>query len=74
MLFNKKNIVYNTEIRFPIFSTIFKRPIGNSFLRNLQIIAFADAGIATNDLTKIKNNVQIIDNFSSAPSFMKDAN
>jgi outer membrane protein assembly factor BamA len=38
--------VYNTELRLPILPTFMKRPIQSSFLRNLQAVAFVDAGSA----------------------------
>ncbi len=41
-------IVINSEFRFPVFSTIFNRPINNAFLRNFQIIQFFDFGTAWN--------------------------
>lgn len=41
-------VVINSEFRFPVFSTLFSRPINNSFLRNFQIIQFFDFGTAWN--------------------------
>jgi outer membrane protein assembly factor BamA len=40
--------VINAELRAPILATILKRPIQSAFLKNLQAIAFADAGSAWN--------------------------
>ena len=48
-------VVLNSEFRFPVFSTLFNRPINNSFLRNFQIIQFTDFGTAWNGAyTKLK--------------------
>ena len=42
------NVVINSEIRMPVFSTFFNRPINNAFLRNLQLVQFFDLGTAWN--------------------------
>ncbi|MEP6675903.1 MAG: hypothetical protein ABJA78_12130 [Ferruginibacter sp.] len=41
-------VVFNSEFRLPVFTTLFNRPINNSFLRNFQIIQFTDLGTAWN--------------------------
>ena len=41
-------VVINSEFRLPVFSTLFKRPINNAFLRNFQLIQFTDFGTAWN--------------------------
>lgn len=41
-------ITLNSEFRFPVFSTLLKRPINNAFIRNFQIIQFLDLGSAWN--------------------------
>lgn len=41
-------IVLNSEIRVPVFSTFFNKPINNAFLRNFQIVQFFDLGTAWN--------------------------
>lgn len=41
-------IVINSEIRVPVFSTFLNRPINNAFLRNFQLVQFADLGTAWN--------------------------
>jgi hypothetical protein len=41
-------VVMNSEFRFPVFSTLLKRPINNAFLRNFQVIQFIDLGTAWN--------------------------
>lgn len=42
------NLVMNSEVRFPVFSTLFNRPINNAFLRNFQLVQFVDLGTAWN--------------------------
>jgi hypothetical protein len=42
------NLVINSEIRVPVFSTFFNRPINNAFLRNFQLVQFVDLGTAWN--------------------------
>ena len=37
-------VLYNTELRFPIFHYLFNRPIKSDFINNFQIIAFGDVG------------------------------
>ncbi len=41
-------LVVNSEIRVPVFSTFLNRPINNAFLRNFQLVQFADLGSAWN--------------------------
>jgi hypothetical protein len=41
-------VIINSEIRVPLFSTFFNRPINNSFLRNFQLLQFIDLGTAWN--------------------------
>lgn len=38
--------VFNTELRFPIFKFLYKRPIRSDFIQNFQIITFCDIGTA----------------------------
>lgn len=42
------NLVFNSEVRFPVFSTLFNRPINNALLRNFQLVQFVDLGTAWN--------------------------
>ena len=42
------NVVINSEVRFPVFSTLFNRPINNALLRNFQLVQFVDLGTAWN--------------------------
>ena len=41
-------VVLNSELRLPVFSTFFNRPINNAFLRNFQLVQFFDLGTAWN--------------------------
>jgi hypothetical protein len=38
--------VWNNELRLPVFSYFIHRPIQSSFIRNFQIVGFADVGTA----------------------------
>jgi outer membrane protein assembly factor BamA len=38
--------VFSTEFRLPVITTFIKRPIQSALLKNLQVVAFADAGTA----------------------------
>ncbi|MEO6832478.1 MAG: hypothetical protein ABI378_08585 [Chitinophagaceae bacterium] len=40
----------NIELRMPILTTILKRPVNSSFLRNLQLVGFSDVGSAWNGI------------------------
>ena len=39
-------VLWNSELRIPIFSAFAKRPIKMSFIRDFQIVGFFDAGMA----------------------------
>ena len=41
-------LVVNSEIRVPVFSTFLNKPINNAFVRNFQLVQFADLGTAWN--------------------------
>lgn len=41
-------VVINSEVRVPVFSSLFNKPINNAFLRNFQIVQFVDLGTAWN--------------------------
>ncbi|MGB8193815.1 MAG: hypothetical protein WCF67_17920 [Chitinophagaceae bacterium] len=41
-------LIINSELRFPVFSTLFNKPINNAFLRNFQLVQFFDLGSAWN--------------------------
>lgn len=40
------DVVINSELRLPVFTTLFNKPINNAFLRNFQIVQFFDLGTA----------------------------
>ncbi|HVS98585.1 MAG TPA: hypothetical protein VHE54_18965 [Puia sp.] len=42
------DVVINSELRLPVFTTLFNKPINNAFLRNFQIVQFFDLGTAWN--------------------------
>jgi hypothetical protein len=39
-------VVLNSELRLPVFSTFFNKPINSAFIRNFQIVQFIDLGTA----------------------------
>jgi hypothetical protein len=41
-------VTLNSELRLPVWTTFFNRPINNAFLRNFQITQFIDLGTAWN--------------------------
>jgi hypothetical protein len=41
-------LVINSEIRAPVFASLFNKPINNAFLRNFQVVQFIDLGTAWN--------------------------
>ncbi len=41
-------MVFNSEIRIPVFTTFINRPINSAFLRNFQLVQFIDLGTAWN--------------------------
>ncbi len=41
-------VVINSELRFPLLTSILNTPINNAFLRNFQIVQFLDLGTAWN--------------------------
>lgn len=45
------NLILNSEIRWPIFSFLFNKPIKSAFIKNFQLIGFFDVGSAYNGLT-----------------------
>jgi len=40
--------IFTTELRLPVLTTFIKRPIQSAILKNLQVVAFMDAGSAWN--------------------------
>lgn len=48
-------VVINSEVRLPVFTTFFSKPINNAFVRNFQLVQFIDLGTAwEGGLDKIK--------------------
>lgn len=41
-------VIINSELRLPVFTTLFNKPINNAFLRNFQVVQFFDLGTAWN--------------------------
>ncbi len=41
-------MVINSELRLPVFTTFFNKPVNNAFLRNFQLVQFFDFGTAWN--------------------------
>ncbi|HVZ57500.1 MAG TPA: hypothetical protein VG870_12620 [Chitinophagaceae bacterium] len=41
-------VVVNSEIRVPVFASLFNKPINNAFVRNFQLVQFFDLGTAWN--------------------------
>ena len=54
--------VGNFEVRVPVITTLFQRPIQSSLLRNLQLVPFIDAGDAWNGI--LPNSVNTSRNYS----------
>lgn len=60
-------MVVNEEIRLPIYETFFKKPIKSGFIRNLQLVAFADIGSAWKGILPNSDNI-------SNPIVIRDQN
>lgn len=57
------DVVINSELRLPIFTTLFNKPINNAFLRNFSLVQFFDLGTAWNGkYNGIKRPEQIYQN------------
>jgi len=41
-------LVMSSELRLPVFTTLFNKPINNAFLRNFEVLQFFDLGTAWN--------------------------
>jgi hypothetical protein len=41
-------VIINSELRLPVFTTLFNKPINNAFLRNFEVLQFFDLGTAWN--------------------------
>ena len=64
------NVVINSEIRVPVFSTFFNRPINNAFLRNFQLVQFIDLGTAWNGAYDKLERPNIVYSDPSAPGVL----
>jgi hypothetical protein len=68
-------MVWNEEIRLPIYNTFFRRPIKSGLIRNLQWVAFADAGLAMSGFyptaDNIVNQIRIRDNQSNISVYLE---
>ena len=51
-----KFIVFNSELRVPIFAALINGPIKSEFIRNFQLVAFFDAGTAWEGVTPWSGN------------------
>src|SRR5678816_3112925 len=52
--------VINSELRLPVFSTLFNKPINNAFLRNFQFVQFFDLGTAWLSLIHISEPTRLL--------------
>ena len=53
---NGNNVmVFNSELRLPVFATFLDRPINSAFLRNFQLTQFIDIGTAWNGKLSFKD-------------------
>lgn len=50
-------MVMNQEIRLPVMNTFFKRQVKSGFIRNLQLVAFADLGSAWRGILPNEKNI-----------------
>jgi len=59
-------LVFNTELRWPIFRYLAGHPLGSGFLNNFQVVGFADVGTAWTGLHPFDDenawNTEIIEN------------
>jgi hypothetical protein len=50
-------IVINEEVRLPVYNTFFKRPVKSGFVRNMQVVAFVDAGMGIRGIFPNGDNI-----------------
>lgn len=74
--------VLNSELRFPVFSYFFNKPVRSEFLRNLQVVGFYDIGSAWegfspfeednpyNDATITQQPITVVVNYFRDPLVM----
>ncbi|GAO41692.1 hypothetical protein FPE01S_01_07060 [Flavihumibacter petaseus NBRC 106054] len=53
-------MVINSEFRFPVFTTLLKRPINNAFVRNFQLTQFIDLGSAWDGSPKSMQRPEVV--------------
>ena len=64
-------VVINSELRLPVFATLFNKPINNAFLRNFQLIQFFDLGTAWNGrYNGISRPTQTYDDPTNSPNLV----
>jgi len=61
--------VINSEIRFPVFTYLLNTPVKSDFLRNFQIVGFADLGTAWNGPTPYDSTNALNNQTISRPPF-----
>lgn len=59
-------LILNSELRLPVFSTLFNKPINNAFLRNFQLVQFVDLGSAWNGAYNKLSRPSVVYNGSDA--------
>jgi hypothetical protein len=64
------NLVINSEIRAPLFSTLFNKPINNAFLRNFQLVQFFDLGTAWNGAYDALERPNVVYSSQTAPGML----
>lgn len=60
-------VVYNSELRFPIFHYLLNRPIKSDFFNNFQVIGFFDAGTAWAGISPYSSDNALNETVVSAP-------
>ncbi|PUZ27908.1 hypothetical protein DCM91_06360 [Chitinophaga costaii] len=48
-------LLFNTELRLPVFATFLQKPISSAFVRNFQVTSFVDIGTAWNKKLSFKD-------------------
>jgi hypothetical protein len=62
-------VVINSEVRAPVFTSFFNKPINNAFLRNFQLVQFVDLGTAWVGSVKNIERPNVV--FGSQPVMVK---
>lgn len=61
-------LLWNSELRLPLFSFLAKRPLQSDFIRDFQIIGFCDAGMAYNNPNPFNKENAYIAEFVNNPN------